>query len=226
MSPGPLNAALLLSLCARLALGTPVLERLLQVQASFGADCSLQCTAESKPGVQYRAVRWYKVGEPPAARLSGLLTKELPNGTTRWYTGVEREVELLGESHSVFLPSVTCEDSGVYTCHLAAPVGEQNRDGHVLLTVTDCPDSPTEDLMTDDSYMVFVAIAVLILALVIFLFSYVSLKNILRDRNRKRTRKEIYLDAPFKPLEKKDLMLIYTLGPKLSKTPTMKHVCV
>ncbi|XP_076592689.1 CD83 antigen [Chaetodon auriga] len=225
MSPGSLNAALLLSLCVRLALGTPVLERVLEVQSSFGADCTLQCTAESKPGVRYIAVRWYKVGEPPSPRLSGLLTKDLPNGTTQWYTGVEREVQLLGESHSVFLPSVTCGDSGVYTCHLAAPVGEQNREGHVLLTVTDCPDSPTEDLMTD-SYMVIAAIAVLMFALVIFLLSYVSLKNILRDRNRKRTRKEIYLNAPLKPLAKKDLMLIYTLGPKLSKTPTMKHVCV
>lgn len=77
-----------------------------------------------------------QVGEPPSPRLSGLLTRDLPNGTTRWYTGVEREVELLGDSHTLFLTNVTCGDAGVYSCHLAAPVGEQNRDGEVFLTVT------------------------------------------------------------------------------------------
>lgn len=77
-----------------------------------------------------------QVREPPAPRLSGLLTKELPNGTTRWYNGVEREVELLGESRDILLPNVTCGDSGMYTCHLAAPVGEQNQEGQVLLTLT------------------------------------------------------------------------------------------
>ncbi len=77
-----------------------------------------------------------QVGEPPESRLSGLLTRDLPNGTTRWYTNLEREVELLGETRDIFLPNVTCADSGVYMCHLAAPVGEQNREGQVLLTLT------------------------------------------------------------------------------------------
>ncbi|XP_041799360.1 CD83 antigen-like [Chelmon rostratus] len=224
MCAGPLGAALLLTLCVKLAVGTPVTEDVLQFEAVLGADGVLPCTARYEPGVQYR-VRWYKVGEPPSPRLSGLLTRDLPNGTTRWYRGVEREVALLGESHSILLPNVTCGDSGVYMCHLAAPVGEQNREGKVLLTLTDCPDSPTEDLMTD-SYMVIVAIAVLMFALVIFLICYVSLKNILRERNSKTTIKETFLDAPLKPLGKKDLMLIYTLGPKVSKTPTLKHICV
>lgn len=71
-----------------------------------------------------------------SSQLSGLLTKDLPNGTTRWYTGVDREVDLLGESRSILLPNVTCADRGVYVCHLAAPVGEQNREGQVLLTLT------------------------------------------------------------------------------------------
>lgn len=77
-----------------------------------------------------------QVGEAPSPRLSGLLTRDFDNGTTRWYNGVEREVELDVESRSIFLPNVTCDDSGVYMCHLAAPVGEQNREGLVLLTLT------------------------------------------------------------------------------------------
>ncbi|XP_044062927.1 CD83 antigen [Siniperca chuatsi] len=222
VSPGLLNVALLLSLCVRLAFGLAVREDVLEVKSVIGADCTVQCTAEYKPGVQYMALRWYKVGEPPSPSLSGLLSHDFRNATTRWYTGVEREVELLTESSSIFLPNVTCGDGGMYICHLAAPVGEQNREGQVRLTLTDCPESSTENLLTD-AYMVIIATAVLMFALVIFRISYVSLRNTIRGKN-KATVKETFLDAPLKPLEKKDLMLIYTLGPKLS--PTMKHVCV
>lgn len=107
-----------------------------------------------------------------------------------------------------------------------------------------------------DTYMVIVATAVLVLALVIFRISYVShgtthrvklekfvhsllndqlnvfvsppqvsLKNTLKDRSV-TPKKETLLDAPMKPLEKKDLMLIYTLGPKVPKSDTLKHICV
>lgn len=72
----------------------------------------------------------------PAPHLMGLLRKDLPNGTAQQYTSEGREAALVAESHSIFLPNVTCSDSGQYTCHLAAPVGEQNREGHVLLTLT------------------------------------------------------------------------------------------
>ncbi|XP_045901315.1 CD83 antigen isoform X1 [Micropterus dolomieu] len=222
MSPGFLHLALLLSLLC-LAVGAPVQEEMPEVKSVVGADCTLQCTAKSKPGVQYSALRWYKVKEAPAPGLSGLLTQDLTTGMTRLYKGVERKVELLTESSSIFLPSVTCADRGVYSCHLAAPVGEQNQDGEVLLNVTDCADTPTENqtIPMTDAYMVIIATAVLMVALVIFIISYVSLKNTIKGKN-KTTNKERLLNASLKPLEKKDLMMIYTLGPK----PTMKHVCV
>ncbi|XP_042371969.1 CD83 antigen isoform X2 [Plectropomus leopardus] len=188
---------------------------------SVGSDCVLKCSAQHKPGVQYRSLMWYKVGEPPSSRLSGLLTKDLLNGTTRWYIGLEREVDLLGESRDILLPNVTCADAGVYECQLAAPVGEKNREGQVLLTLTDCVDGPTEADLVTDTYLVIFAAVLLMVTLLTFFVSYGSLKNILRDRN-KRTKKETLLDAQLKPLDKKDLMLIYTLGPK----PTTKHVCV
>ncbi|XP_018534229.1 CD83 antigen [Lates calcarifer] len=221
MYPDQLDFALLLSLCVCLCAGMAVKEDPPEVVCVPGGDCVLQCTAEAKDGVQYRAVRWYKVRDPPAPRLSGLLTRDLPNGTTRYYAGVERQVTLMAESRSILLPNVTCGDSGVYMCHLAAPVGEQNREGPVLLALIDCPDSATDEVMRD-TYLVIFATVVLILALVIFLISYASLKNLVRERQHK-TQKETLLDASLKPLEKKDLMLIYTLGPK---TSTMKHVCV
>ncbi|XP_036930260.1 CD83 antigen [Acanthopagrus latus] len=222
MAPALLNLVLLLSLCVGPATCTSIA---LDTLSTSGSDCVLQCTAVSEPGVQYMAVRWYKVGQPPAPRLSGLLTRDLPNGTTLSYEGVERQVELLGESHNILLSNLTCADSGVYNCHLSAPIGQQNRDGEIRLILTDCPDSNRETLVTD-ACLVIVATAVLMLALLIYLISYVCLKTTLRDRNKTTPKKETLLDAPLKPLEKKDLMLIYTLGPKSSKTPTLKHICV
>ncbi|XP_049440858.1 CD83 antigen [Epinephelus fuscoguttatus] len=219
-----LNLALLLSLCMCHAVSMAVERNMLETITEVGSDCVLECTAKYTPGVQYRAVRWYKVEE--SSQLSGLLTKDLPNGTTRWYTGVDREVDLLGESRSILLPNVTCADRGVYVCHLAAPVGEQNREGQVLLTLTDCVDSSTEAVVMADAFLVISASVVLMLALVIFFISYGSLKKILRRQTSKTPKKETLLDAPLKPLEKKDLKLIYKLGPKVSKSPTVKNICV
>ncbi|KAK9514373.1 hypothetical protein VZT92_027845 [Zoarces viviparus] len=221
MSPNVNKLALLLSLYVAAAFT----EAPLEVRAALGENCTLQCTAAYKPGVQYRAVRWYKEEAPPSSGLHGLLSKDLPNGTTRWYVGLERAVQLLGESRDIILTNVSCGDVGSYTCHLAAPVGEQNREGQLLLRLRDCPaDGPTENRLTD-TYLVVFATIVLMLALVIFLISYGNLKNIIRDKNR-IPKKETLLDAPLKPLDKKDLQSIYTLGPKVSKTATMKHVYV
>lgn len=77
-----------------------------------------------------------QVGQAPAARLSGLVTRDLPNGTVLSYDGVEREVELLDETHNILLSNLTCADSGVYSCQLSAPVGQQNRDGEIQLILT------------------------------------------------------------------------------------------
>ncbi|XP_068425125.1 CD83 antigen [Clinocottus analis] len=204
-----------------LSFSTVAAEAQLEVEAVLGADCTLRCPAALRPGVQYRAVRWYKDGEPPASRLSGLLAKDLPNGTTRWYSGVQREVELLDESRDIFLPNVTCTDGGAYTCHMAAPVGEQNREGQVVLTLREC--SPEKPLT--DTFLVLFASVVMMLALLVFLISYFSLRNILKDRI-KTPLKETLLDAALHPLDEKDLRSIYTLGPKACKPHSIKYVCV
>ncbi|XP_019964669.2 CD83 antigen [Paralichthys olivaceus] len=210
---------LLVSACVHLCGGGAVMGTVMECVS--GADCVVQCFAEHVEGVQYRAVRWYRVRESSSSHLSGLLTRRLPNGTTTYYYGLDREVELLDESLSLYLPNVTCSDGGVYMCHLAAPLGEQNRDGQVLLILKDCPDGSKEKLTIDDS--VILATVVLMVALIIFLISFISLKSVLRDKNNKTVTQETLLESTLRPLEKKDLMLIYTLGPK---TYSMKHVCV
>ncbi|XP_034003996.1 CD83 antigen-like [Trematomus bernacchii] len=201
-----LSLSLLLSLC----LGTlAVEEETLEVISVVSANCTLQCTARYTPGVQYLAVRWYKVSDAPDPGLSGLLSRKLPNGPTQLYTGVQWEVDLQGGTRDIFLPNVTCSDRGTYACHLAAPVGQQNREGQVTLTLTDCLTEMT------DAYLVILASVVLLLALLIFLISYKSLTKTLGDRN-KTLQKEAFLD-PNKPLDEKDLKSIKILGPKVSK---------
>lgn len=77
----------------------------------------------------------FQVLESPSSARNGLLTRDLPDGTTRWYDGVERDVALVNETHDILLADTTCSDAGVYMCHLAAPVGEQNQDGYVHLVL-------------------------------------------------------------------------------------------
>uniref|UniRef100_A0A673X4H5 CD83 antigen-like n=1 Tax=Salmo trutta TaxID=8032 RepID=A0A673X4H5_SALTR len=145
-----------------------------EVKSICGEDSILKCKAICKPGVQYRAVRWYKLGEEPSNKESGLLMKRLsPNSTTLWYAGLEREVELLADdSFDILLPNVTAVDSGRYKCLLAAPVGEQNQVGQVHLRVTGCLES-TDQSEERDTILVL-SIVGLVAALLIFTISYVS----------------------------------------------------
>ncbi|KAM4568695.1 CD83 antigen [Fundulus diaphanus] len=208
---------------------------MVEVSSASAQDATLGCSATRRPGLQYLAVRWYKLESYPSLQRRGLLSRRLPNGNATLYKDVTREVELQGESHDLFLSNVTCSDSGVYLCYLAAPVGQQNQEGKVLLTLTDCPagpadppvgstDSPVrpETPLLTDTVMVISASVLLLLALIISFMSYRCLKNTIKDRLQ-TPKKEILLDAPLKPLDKRDLMLIYTLGPK---TSTLKHICV
>ena len=69
-------------------------------------------------------------------RLDGLLIRALPSGTIRRCIGLRREVQLLEDSWDILLPNVSFGDSGTYLCLLAAPVGEQSREGRLHLAVT------------------------------------------------------------------------------------------
>lgn len=70
--------------------------------------------------------------------LRGLVVRHLPDGETYWYNSSEAQVPLglLDGSHSLSLRDLTCADGGRYTCHLSAPVGQQNRKAEVLLRLT------------------------------------------------------------------------------------------
>nr|XP_057909567.1 CD83 antigen [Doryrhamphus excisus] len=212
---------IVLSLCG-LRMGTSAQGRHVQVvEAVTGGNYVLQCTAEAEPGVNYTSLRWYKFGAPLELAHPGLEVQQLPNNVMSKYVLLEREVELL--DCAIFLPNVTCNDAGEYMCRLQAPMGEQDRMGEVLLTMSDCSDANMGQLWTDVHIIIF-ASAALLLALFIFLVAYGSSKTILQDR-KKTPNPKISLDAPLKPLDKKDLMLISTLGqPYSPKKSTMKHI--
>ncbi|XP_055783896.1 uncharacterized protein LOC129858597 [Salvelinus fontinalis] len=163
------------------------------------------------------------LGEEPSNKESGLLMKRLsPNSTTLWYAGLERKVELLADdSFDILLPNVTAVDSGRYKCLLAAPVGEQNQQGQVHLRVTGCLYNKSTDQSESNTILVL-SIVGLVAALLIFTISYVTVMNMLPPRIKKNPQEQL-LDAPF---EKKDFMLIYTLGPNWSGQASKKHVCV
>ncbi|KAI1885664.1 hypothetical protein AGOR_G00206150 [Albula goreensis] len=177
----------------------------------------MYCCAET--GVQYRTVRWYKIlGD---RKETGVLFKALKNDSTvRMFDNFERQASLVSEnSLDLYLPNVTAQDTGKYRCHLSAPVGERNVDGHVFLTVSGCPVEKEErDLM----YEVIVCVS-LVLALVICFLCWVCLRNISVLRSKKKGPVDQTLKAP---LQKKKLKLIYTPGVSTLGPSTYHHVCV
>ncbi|KAK6290817.1 hypothetical protein J4Q44_G00387860 [Coregonus suidteri] len=102
----------------------------------------------------------------------------------------------------------------VNTCRRTEPGGAD------VLRVTGCLES-TDQSEERDTILVL-SIVGLVAALLIFTISYVILRNMLLQRSKKYPQEPL-LDAP---LEKKDLMLIYTLGPNWSGQASIKHVCV
>ncbi|KAI7806592.1 CD83 antigen [Triplophysa rosa] len=188
-----------------------------------GEDVILRCEASSKPGVLYRSVMWYKVteeSEKSPRLLNGLVMKKLTKIKSRLeiYKGVTRHVELLENSTNLFLPNVTVEDSGIYSCFLSAPLGHQNQEGDVHLTVYD--DFTIEKLeFSNDDTIYIVALAVLVMALLVMYISYVSLRNIYQ--NNKKSLKDSLWKMPHRGKE-----LIVTLQSKNLVCKTVPEVFV
>lgn len=226
MSVVPPTVWLLLSMLLMASLRVPrvhgrTLKEPLPVQCAASSDCSLPCRISWKPRVAYRYLTWYREQDSaPQLGSIALLSWNLTNSTRGEPLG--GDVTLLpDESNAIHLHNVSCTDAGLYSCFLAAPLGDKNRESQLRLSVTGCAGSlPAGSLMTDVTLAM--ATVVLILSLVVFGMSYVCLKNSLSLRDRHRsTRKEVVvtLDMPLKPLDEKDLMMIRTLGPKPLAAP-------
>uniref|UniRef100_A0A8C5GZJ2 Ig-like domain-containing protein n=1 Tax=Gouania willdenowi TaxID=441366 RepID=A0A8C5GZJ2_GOUWI len=139
------------------------------IPASPGNSCILKCTAKCKPGVQYLRVRWYRVGQEETHY--GLLTKTLPNGMTKLYVNVDREVKFVGDSYDMILSNVSCSDQALFACYLSAPVGEQNQEGRVQLNLKGCPDIQPKNEPKKNYLLIIIPTIVLITLLAILCVS-------------------------------------------------------
>uniref|UniRef100_A0A8C7M3F3 Uncharacterized protein n=1 Tax=Oncorhynchus mykiss TaxID=8022 RepID=A0A8C7M3F3_ONCMY len=149
-----------------------------------------------------------------------------PNSTTQWYAGLEREVELLADNYfDIFLLNVTAVDSGRYkfTSDSSVLIYTQCIRFQCIITFSfaGCLDNKSTDQSEESNTILVLSIVGLMAALLTI--SYVTVTNMLIQRRKKNPQEQL-LDAPF---EKKDLMLIYTLGPNWSGQASIKHdVCV
>lgn len=138
-----------------------------------------------------------QLSQKPSPGLSGLLTRHLPDGRAHLYNSSDPRAPpvLLDGSHSIILRNLRCTDGGRYACHLSAPVGQQNREGEVLLRLTgeepqhrrvrhllpcaevhaglfaDCPEGPA---VAFDTFWAAVPVFALLFAFLAFGISYVS----------------------------------------------------
>lgn len=158
-----------------------------ETRSICGEDALLHCRATSKPGVQYRSVIWYKVSDAPSRQLTGLVMKKLThlNSTIQRYKGVERDLKLLADSQNLILPNVTLQDAGRYRCFLSAPIGHQNQEGEIHLSVYDAPSNDNGTSQEQDTFYVILAITLLMVALLMLYVSYTCLKNTLLSHKSK-----------------------------------------
>lgn len=71
----------------------------------------------------------------PQLGTRAILSWDLINRTRREPVGGDMEL-LPGEGHAVHLLNVSCTDAGLYSCFLAAPLGEHNQESWLRLSVT------------------------------------------------------------------------------------------
>ncbi|KAK7877757.1 hypothetical protein WMY93_030571 [Mugilogobius chulae] len=198
----------------------------LTIQADKDENVTLPCTTVKKENVSYWALRWYKESVDP--RLTGLVSRALPNGTMRWYVGADTRISLQKDTLNLQLPTVTCSDQGVYQCYLAAPVGEQNREGRVRLTVTGCPREEEKVPVVPKSPPKSSDLLVLLAALLLILLSGSALTLFCLKKNQRHKPKKT-MDLPLypdlsAPLEKQGLFTNF-ISSKNFISPKNSRIC-
>ncbi|MEQ2287413.1 hypothetical protein AMECASPLE_012243 [Ameca splendens] len=96
-----------------------------EVLKNCNDDVTLECPVFSS--MDFYSLTWYKDSTP-------IIRKRKHETQT---SNFSRDAEF-GENLGLFLPKVEPADSGTYKCDIKANVGQQNKEGHVSLTVTEC----------------------------------------------------------------------------------------
>ncbi|KAM7411376.1 hypothetical protein PAMA_021394 [Pampus argenteus] len=111
---------------------------LTHIHADCNDNVSLDCQGAEIGNRKFLAVTWYKLSY---AKKIGIIRKSKDDESSQTYNfTLKRNNEEIsfGEKYSLFLPSVTPEDSGTYMCAISANIGGQNQDLTVNLTVNAC----------------------------------------------------------------------------------------
>ncbi|XP_040008803.1 uncharacterized protein LOC120803881 [Xiphias gladius] len=103
------------------------------IQAHCNDNVSLECPGGDIDSMDFLSVTWYKLNSD---KKHGIVRRGKDDTVTQHYTF--RRTAKFGEKYSLFLPSVTPEDSGDYDCSISANIGGQNLNFKVQLTVHEC----------------------------------------------------------------------------------------
>uniref|UniRef100_A0A8C6U3K0 Ig-like domain-containing protein n=1 Tax=Neogobius melanostomus TaxID=47308 RepID=A0A8C6U3K0_9GOBI len=122
----------------------------------------------------------------------------------KWYVRTDTRVTLDYPSLSLLLPPVTCSDSGVYQCYMAAPVGEQNREGRVGLRVKDCPVDVVTAILNQRELPVLTTTALVLFAVLGTTLTCLCLRKA-KWNKAKSVENTVYPDLSY-PLEKRGLI--------------------
>ncbi|XP_038579721.1 uncharacterized protein LOC119906229 [Micropterus salmoides] len=115
-----------------------------EIHASCKEDVPLKCPDVDIDSMDFLSVTWYKMTNKGK---SGIIRRAKGEETTQNYN-FSRPARF-GEKHSLFLRSVTPEDSGTYECFISANVGGQNKYLKVALTVNECTTQAELTTMTN-----------------------------------------------------------------------------
>ncbi|KAK5609044.1 hypothetical protein CRENBAI_016921 [Crenichthys baileyi] len=96
-----------------------------EVLKNCNDDVTLECPVLSS--MDFFSLTWYKDNTPIIRRRKHVTQS----------SNFSRDAELR-ENLGLFLPKVKPTDSGTYKCDIKANVGQQNKEGRVSLTVTEC----------------------------------------------------------------------------------------
>ncbi|XP_076598283.1 uncharacterized protein LOC143327684 [Chaetodon auriga] len=104
-----------------------------ETHANCNEDVLLPCPGVDTDSNDFLSVTWYKLS---SQRKHGIIRRGKGIEDTQYYNFTR--LARFEEKHSLFLPSVTPEDSGSYECAISAHVGGQNRYLRVDLIVNVC----------------------------------------------------------------------------------------
>ncbi|KAG8002465.1 hypothetical protein GBF38_014888, partial [Nibea albiflora] len=116
----------------RLLLVRYATQSLTEIQAKCNEDVTVDCPGLPSGDMNFLSLTWYKLSE----KRHGIIRFSKNEMNPQNYSFIRPA--RFGEKYSLFLTSVTPEDSGRYECAISANVGGKNQNLQVDLIVNEC----------------------------------------------------------------------------------------